>query len=141
MVVAGRQLGTVTESVPSVRCGLAMKPSAARMSLTSAMEGSMPPRRFTSEIGNSMTLTGSGTSPARKTSLGAAAAEIHDHAGGEIEARHVEGRVDAALVAIAGIGVDAELAAGLGDVERLPQRRLDENVGGRLRASRRARRR
>ena len=39
MVVAGRQLGTVTESVPSVRCGFATKPSAARMPLTSAMDG------------------------------------------------------------------------------------------------------
>ena len=65
----------------------------------------------------------------------ASATEIHDHLGGEFETRHVEGRVDAALVAVAGVGVDAELAAGLGDVERFPQRRLDENVGGRLRAA------
>ncbi len=53
----------------------------------------------------------------------------------ELEARQQEGRIDAALEAIARVRIDAELAAGLRDVERLPQRRLDQHVGGRLRAA------
>ena len=50
--------------------------------------------------------------------------------GRELEARHAEGGVDAALEAVAGVGVDAEPAAGLGDVERVPERGFDEHVGG-----------
>ena len=53
-----------------------------------------------------------------------AAAEVEHHPGRELQARHHEGRIDAALEAIARIGIDAELAAGLRDVERLPQRRF-----------------
>ena len=41
-------------------------------------------------------------------------------------------RIDAALEAVARIGVDAERAAGVGDVERLPQRQFDQHVGGGL---------
>ena len=59
-----------------------------------------------------------------------AAAQVEHHLGGELEARQHEVRIDAALEAIARVGVDAELAAGLRDVERLPQRRLDQHVGG-----------
>ena len=55
--------------------------------------------------------------------------------GRELEARQHEGRIDAALEAIARIGIDAELAAGLRDVERIPQRRFDQHVGRRLRAA------
>ena len=65
-----------------------------------------------------------------------AAAELQHHLRRELEARHHEVRIDAALEAIARVGVDAELAAGLGDVERLPQRRLDQHVGGALVAAR-----
>ena len=64
-----------------------------------------------------------------------AAAEIEHHAGRELEARNHEGGIDAALEAIARIGVDGELAAGVGDGELIPQRRLDQHVGGRLRAA------
>jgi hypothetical protein len=39
-------------------------------------------------------------------------------------------RIDAALEAIARVRIDAELAPGLRDVERIPQRRLDQHVGG-----------
>ena len=53
----------------------------------------------------------------------------------QFEARHHEGRIDAALKAIAGIGIDAELAAGLGDIHRHPQRRFDQHVGGGFRAA------
>ena len=65
-----------------------------------------------------------------------AAAEIEHHPGRELEARHHEGRIDAALEAVARVGVDAELAAGLGDVERLPERRFDQHVGRGRRAAR-----
>ena len=44
--------------------------------------------------------------------------------------------IDAALEAIARVRIDAELAAGLRDVERVPQRRFDQHVGGGLRRSR-----
>ena len=44
--------------------------------------------------------------------------------------------IDAALEAIAGVRHDAELAAGLGDVGRVPQRALDQHVAGRLVAAR-----
>ena len=65
-----------------------------------------------------------------------AAAELDHHLRREFEPRQHEGRIDAALEAIARVGVDAELAAGLRDVERLPQRRLDQHVGGGLVAAR-----
>ena len=69
-----------------------------------------------------------------------AAAEIEHHLRRQLEPRHHESRIDAALEAIARIGIDAELAAGLRDVERIPQRRLDQHVGGRLPSSRSPRR-
>src|SRR5262249_24996165 len=53
----------------------------------------------------------------------------------ELEPRHQERRIDAALEAIARVRIDTELAAGLRDVERLPERRFDQHVGGRLRAA------
>ncbi len=46
-----------------------------------------------------------------------AAAQVEHHAGREFEPRQHEGRIDAALEAIARVGIDAELAAGLGDVD------------------------
>ena len=66
-----------------------------------------------------------------------AAAELDHHLRGELQARQHEIRIDAALEAVARVGVDAELAPGLRDVERLPQRRLDQHVGGGLVAARR----
>ena len=65
-----------------------------------------------------------------------AAAELHHHLRRELQPRHHEVRIDAALEAIARVGVDAELAPGLRDVERLPQRRFDQHVGGGLVAAR-----
>ena len=47
-----------------------------------------------------------------------------------LQARHHEIRVDATLEAIARVRVDAELASGLRDIERVPERRLDQHVGG-----------
>ena len=84
---------------------------------------------------NRSTRSGASALPATVISRRLAAAEVEHHAGRELEARQHEGRIDAALEAIARIGIDAELAAGLRDVERLPQRRLDQHVGGRLRAA------
>ena len=64
-----------------------------------------------------------------------AAAEIEHHLRRQLEARQHEGRIDAALEAIARVGIDGELAPGLRDVELVPQRRLDQHVGGRRRAA------
>ena len=50
----------------------------------------------------------------------------------EIAAGHAEFGIDAALESIARVGHDPELAAGLGDIRRVPQRALDQNVARRL---------
>ena len=60
--------------------------------------------------------------------------------GGEIEAAEAERRIDAALEAIARVGDDAELAAGLRDVQRVPERGFDQHIGGALVDSPNARR-
>ena len=62
---------------------------------------------------------------------GLAAADVEHHARRELQAGHAELRIDAALETIARVGDDAELAAGLGDVDRVPQRALDQHVAGR----------
>ena len=59
-----------------------------------------------------------------------AAAELHDELGRELQPRHHEGRIDAALEPVARVRIDAELAAGLRDVDLVPQRRFDQHVGG-----------
>ena len=64
-----------------------------------------------------------------------AAAQFEHQLGRELEARQHEGRIDAALEAIARIGIDAELAAGLRDVDRVPQRGFDQHVGRRFRTA------
>ena len=98
---------------------------------------SRPERRFTSATGKSM-MRSSGMRRARDRDLGRlAAAEVEHHLRRELEPRHHEGRIDAALEAVARVRIDAELAAGLRDVERRPQRRLDQHVGGVLVAARR----
>ena len=135
MVVAGRQLGTVTDSdaLLAVRLGDEAERGEDVAHLDhggiDAAEALHLGDRELDDIDRLGNLAG------EEDLAGRAAAELHDHVRGEIEARHVEGRVDAALVAIACIGVDAELAPGLGDVERLPQGQLDENVGGLLGAA------
>src|SRR5712671_4692823 len=50
-----------------------------------------------------------------------AAAKVDHHPGRQLEAGDHEGRVDAALEAIARVRIDAELAAGLRDVGLVPQ--------------------
>jgi hypothetical protein len=49
-----------------------------------------------------------------------AATELHDKLGRKLEARHHEGRIDAALEAIARVRIDAELAPGLRNVDLVP---------------------
>ena len=104
--------------------------------LTSGRPTSRPASRFSSRSGKSMMRSGVSALPATVTVRRRAAAEVEHHLGGELQARQHEGRIDAALEAIARVGIDAELAAGLRDVERLPQRRFDQHVGGRCRAAR-----
>ena len=70
MVTSGRQVGTATVIVPVVRCGLQAKPSASRIAVTSLTDGSMPASRLISATGKSITIRGSGTSPATMISLG-----------------------------------------------------------------------
>ena len=53
------------------------------------------------------------------------AAQIEHHLRRKLEPRHHEGRVNAAFEAIARVGIDPELAPGLGDIEFVPQRGLD----------------
>ncbi len=48
------------------------------------------------------------------------AADVKDHPGREFEARRHEGGVDPALEAVPRIGVDVQLAAGVGDVDFVP---------------------
>ena len=55
---------------------------------------------------------GVGARRRRSTSDGVPPQKIQDHAGRELEARQHEGRIDAALEAVARVGDDAELAAG-----------------------------
>ncbi len=69
-----------------------------------------------------------------------AAAHFHHQPGRHLQPRHHEGRIDAALETIARIRIDAELAAGLRDVDLVPQRQFDQHVGGVLANSRRPRR-
>ena len=136
---SGRQLGTVTEASPSLRCAFTMKPRARGCRVTRPRRDRCRPRRFTSEIGNSI-LTRLRAFAGEHHLAGVAAAQLQHQLRRQLEARQHEGRIDAALEAIAGVGDDAELAAGLGGVDRIPERRLDEHVGGRLRRSRRPRR-
>ncbi len=57
-----------------------------------------------------------------------AAAEVEDHAGRGLDAGHRRGRVDATLEAVAGVGLEPQLAAGRGRADRIEQRRLDEDI-------------
>ncbi len=59
---------------------------------------------------------------------GLAATEIDDQLRREFEAGNGEGRIDTAFEAMARIGMDRQATAGLRDVERIPERALDENV-------------
>ena len=60
---------------------------------------------------------------------GLPAAELQHKLGRELEAGQREGRIDAALEAVAGVGIDVQRAARAGDVERVPEGALDQDVG------------
>ena len=64
-----------------------------------------------------------------------AAAQLHYQPGRHFQPRHHEGGIDAALEPITRVRIDAELAAGLRDVDLVPQRRFDQHVAGLLRAA------
>ena len=57
-----------------------------------------------------------------------AAADVEDHAGGNLDAGQDEGRVDAPLEAVAGVRLDPELAPGGRGAHRIEQRCLEEHV-------------
>ena len=94
-----------------------------------------PARRLSSDSGKSMMRSRGSALPATVDLRRRAAAQIQHHARRQFEARQHEGRIDAALETVAGVGIDAELAAGLRDVDLVPQRRFDQHVGGGFRAA------
>ena len=59
-----------------------------------------------------------------------AAAEVEDEAGRHLDAVGRVGGIDAALEAVAGVGIDAETAPGVGGAHGVEPGRLDEDVGG-----------
>ena len=67
---------------------------------------------------------------------GLPAANVEDHLRRQLEPGQAEGGVDTAFEAIACVAVDAELAAGLGDIERVPKRQFDQHLGRALVAAR-----
>ena len=82
-----------------------------------------------------MMRSGASALPATVIADGSPPQRSSDHAGRELEPGQHEVGVDAALEAVAGVRIDPELAAGLRDVDLVPQRRLDQHVGGGLRAT------
>ena len=93
------------------------------------ISSSRPVSRLTSLHGKSMMVSCTGGVPAITSSEACAATEVEHEMGGELGAGHAELRIDAAFETIARIAVDAEPAAGLRDIERIPQRRFDQHVG------------
>ena len=65
-----------------------------------------------------------------------AAAEFEDHIGREIEARHDGGGIDAALEAVARVGLEASLAAGCRRPQRIEVSAFDEDGRGCFRRAR-----
>ncbi len=63
---------------------------------------------------------------------GRPAAQIEDHAGGKLHARSGEGRIDAALEAVAGVGIDLQAPAGAGGAGGIEIGCLDDDVDGRV---------
>jgi len=109
-----------------------MKPRWVRIRRTCGSGTSMPASRFTSDNGKSITRSSPNALPTTTFSDGVPPPDFRHQARREFEPRHHEGRIDAALEAIARVRIDAELAAGLGDVDLVPQRRFDQHVGGAL---------
>ena len=89
--------------------------------MLSAAGTSRPVSRFTSVMGNdhsSRFVAGIADDFSLRR---LAAAEIDHQPRRKFQARNHELRIDATLEAVARVGDDAQLAAGAGDVERIPQ--------------------
>ena len=112
------------------------KPRWPRMRFISISGTSRPARRLTSSTGKSIGAIVGRLAANHHDLRRRAAAQVEHHLGRQFETRHHEIRIDAALEAIARIGIDAELAAGLRDVDRIPERGFDQHVGGVLVAAR-----
>ena len=110
-------------------CPATKKPSFSSVRRSSGSSTSTPDSRCTVSSGKSMMRSGMSCAPATVVSDGPRRRDSSTMAG-KLEARHQEGRVDAALEPVARVRVDAELAAGLRDVELVPKRRFDQHVGG-----------
>ena len=123
-----RQDGTATFTTGPLPA--TMKPRWARMRRISTSGTSMPASRLTSLSGKSITRSSPKAIADDDVFRRRAAAQLHHQLGGQLEPRHHEGRIDAALEAVARIRIDAELAAGLRDVDLVPQRQFDQHVGG-----------
>ena len=76
-----------------------------------------------------------GTAPATSTSEGSPPQRSRIIRVASSMPERGEGRVDAALEAVAGVGVDPQPAAGAGGADRIELGGLDEDVGGRLGAA------
>ncbi len=64
-----------------------------------------------------------------------ATADLQDQAGADLDAGLDRLRIDATFKAIAGIGIDVELATGAGNCRRLEQGGFEEDIDGRFRAA------
>ena len=124
--MSGRQLGAVTSTTgPSPRTA---NPSAPRMRLVSSSRNSESgqPSHLREREGDQR--PESRLRPGDEEVGRRSPAELDDEFGRKVGSRDDEGGIHAAFEAVPGIAVDAEQAAGPGDVERLPERRLDQNV-------------
>ncbi len=118
----GRQLGARDLRAVRSPSSSTVKPSRSRIAVALGLRDvdagqALRPR----SRGNRRRALGAGRAPATTSSRRLAAAEFEDQLRRELEARQSEGGIDAALEAIARVGDDAELAAGVGDVVRVPQ--------------------
>ena len=131
--MSGRQVGASATTSPSVPA--MVKPSASRIASCSSTGMSTPASVFTRSRRSGTARLRIGGAPAMHELRGFAAAEFQDHARGDLRAGLDEGRIDAALEAIARIGIDAELAAGRGGADRIEIGRFEEDVRGFRRAA------
>ena len=132
--MSGRQLGAAHAS-PSL-LSRTPKPSAVRMRSLLRPRHLDAGQRLHPAAAQQCSCAGV-RRPARHHELGGlAAAEIEDHARGELGAGGREGRIDAALEAVARIGADAELAAGRRGAHRIEKGDLEEHIARRRRAAR-----
>ena len=111
------------------------KPSRSSTRRISGSGTVMPASRLISDSGKSMMRSVGSALPATAMSDGVPPHRSRTMRGGKLQSGQHECRIDAALETITRVGIDAELAAGLRDVEFVPQRRFDEHVGCGFRAA------